>query len=89
MPPLENMSKDDAYFAGIIDHAPVGLCVFDGQLRFKYVNPKAAPAFGGLDVLGRTSEEILQVLWPAELAAELVQRQRDTLETGESFRQSA
>lgn len=83
------MSEDDPYFAGVIGHAPVGICVFDAQLCFKYVNPKATPSFAGLDLLGRTSEEVLQALWPAELAAEVVQRLRDTLETGEPFRESA
>ncbi len=73
-------------FSAILDQSPVGVYLVDAELRVRHVNPKARPVFERLgDVLGRDFAEVLRLLWPGEVANELVERFRRTLRTGESF----
>lgn len=75
-----------ARFEVIINQSPVGIFLLDAELRFEHVNPKALPVFGGIvDILGRDFSEIMLLLWPPPLVAELVQRYRHTLSSGDSF----
>ena len=73
-------------YEAIINQSPVGIFLLDAQLRFQHLNPKAEPVFGGIEkIVGRELSEILQLLWPASLAQELLRPFRHTLETGEPF----
>ncbi|MBT5195604.1 MAG: PAS domain-containing protein, partial [Rhodospirillaceae bacterium] len=67
-------------FARVFDHAPVGFCVVDLDLRFVYVN-KALAALNGISVeghIGRTIHDALPQLAP------LIERQlRQVAATGE------
>jgi len=66
--------------ARVFARSPVGFCVFDGNLRFRYVNPTLAVWHGlpAEDHIGRTVGEVL----PA-LAAPLDPLLRQTLDGGE------
>ena len=60
--------------------APIGLCYFDTDLRFLYINEWLA-RINGLSVeahLGKTIDEVLK-----DVAAGVVPQLRDVLETGE------
>ncbi len=60
--------------------APVGLCYFDTDLRYRYINEWLA-RINGLEVeahLGKTIDEVLQ-----DVAVGVVQQLRQVIETGE------
>ena len=62
--------------------APVGLCYFDAELRFRYINEWLA-RINGVSVeahLGRTIDEVLQ---GEGVATDIVAQLRQVLETGE------
>lgn len=73
-------------FSSLIEQAPIGTYVVDAQLRLRQINPVAMPAFPGIDpLIGRSLEEVTEILWGAELCADIMARFRHTLETGERY----
>jgi PAS domain S-box-containing protein len=73
-------------FSAIIDHSPVRVFVVDSQLRLRQINPKAQLAFGNVgNLIGRDFGEIIGLLWPPAVTAEVSGRLSGTLKTGESF----
>jgi PAS domain S-box-containing protein len=80
------LKASHAQFSTVINQSPVGIYLLDHQLRFRHINPKALPVFGGLtDLIGRDWVEVIHILWPKEAADGLVQQFRHTLKTGESY----
>jgi signal transduction histidine kinase len=72
-------------FEILIDQAPVGVFLLDGELRIRQVNPVARPSFGPTpDLVGRGYGEVLHGLRHPEYAQEVVRIFRHTLTTGES-----
>ncbi|MGH9582031.1 MAG: PAS domain S-box protein, partial [Bryobacteraceae bacterium] len=70
----------------VIDSAPFGVYVVDSDMRIRHVNPIAMPIFDRIDnVIGRDLTEVLHILWPPEVAADAVERFRNTCETGEPY----
>jgi len=71
----------------LLNGAPLGVFLLDGDLRFAEVNPVATPVFSGFPggVLGRGFEEVTRSMWPAAYAEEIVEIFRRTLATGEPY----
>jgi|GEM_PF-1124771 len=82
----ETFSLSSAQFSAIIDQSPVGMYVVDAQLRLQRINPKAQPIFATIaNPIGRDLREVLDALWPAAAADEMLVHFRHTLATGEPF----
>ena len=82
----EMLRRNEALFSALIQQAPVGVYVVDGQLRLQQINPKARPIFSKIDPLnGRDFSEILHILWPKKTADEVLARFRNTLKTGKPY----
>jgi PAS domain S-box-containing protein len=75
-----------AQFQTLVNMAPLGVYLVDGDFRIMHVNPIAASVFGAIEggVEGRAFDEIMHMLWEQEYADEIVRLFRDTLESGES-----
>ncbi|MEO7145223.1 MAG: ATP-binding protein, partial [Bryobacteraceae bacterium] len=75
-----------AQFETLLNNAPLGVYLVDGDFRIRQVNPTALHAFRNIrDLIGRDFDEVIRVLWPTAYADEMVERFRHTLETGEPY----
>ena len=73
-------------FEILVDQAPVGVFLLDGDLRIRQVNPVARPSFGPTpDLVGRDYGEVLHGLRHPQYAQEVVRIFRHTLASGESY----
>jgi PAS domain S-box-containing protein len=82
----EVLLRSEALFAALVEQAPVGVYVVDGQLRLQQVNPRAQPVFRHVrPLLGRDLSQIMHALWPKKTANEVMARFRHTLKTGEPY----
>jgi len=82
----EVLRRNEALFSALIEQAPVGVYVVDCQLCLQHVNPKARPVFSKIHPLfGRGISEILHIIWPEKIAAEVVEHFRHTLKTGKPY----
>ncbi len=73
-------------FATLLNQAPLGVYLVDGDFRMREVNPTACQVFENVpDLIGRKFDEVMQILWPKGYADEIVRRFRHTLETGEPY----
>ena len=74
-------------FEMLLDQAPMGVYLVDGDLRIQAANALALPAFGDVPggVVGRDFHEIMQLRWEQDYADEMVSVFRHTLETGEPY----
>lgn len=85
---IERLINDRAQqFELLINQAPLGVFLVDANFKLAQVNPVAEPVFGSFEggLLGRDFSEVIEVLFEKELAAEIVQIFRRTLETGEPY----
>ena len=70
----------------LLNQAPLGIYLVDSAFRIRQVNPVAFPFFGNIpNLIGRSFDEVMQILWTKEYVEELVRVFRHTLETGEPF----
>ena len=75
-----------AQFQTLLNVAPLGVYLVDGDFRIREVNPTALQVFGNIpDLIGRDFDEVIHALWPKASADEIAGRFRHTLETGESY----
>ena len=75
-----------ARMQALLDAAPMGAYLVDSDFRIAAVNRTAAPVFGDIpELIGRSFEEVIRILWPDEYANEIVGRFRHTLQTGEEY----
>jgi len=82
----EQLRLRTARFEALLNAAPVGLYLVDGNFRIRHVNPVARPVFGEIpDLIGRDFAEVIHTLWPKVYAEEVIERFRHTLETGEPY----
>jgi PAS domain S-box-containing protein len=73
-------------FETLVNQAPLGVYLVDGDFRIAQVNPTARQVFGNIpDLLGRDFEEVMHALWHQAYADEIVAIYRHTLETGEPY----
>lgn len=82
----EMLRRNEALFSALVSRAPVGVYVVDSQLRLAQVNPTAMRTFGQTNPpVGRDFSEVIHLLWPRRVAAQVVERFRHTLKTGEPY----
>jgi PAS domain S-box-containing protein len=72
-------------FESLVRNAPVGMYVVDADFRVAQANPVAQEAFHVRDLVGRDFEAVIRGVWKPDYAAEIVQRFRHTLETGQPY----
>ena len=70
----------------LLDNAPLGICLVDAELRIVEANPVARGALAEwADLVGRKLDQVMEAVFGAERAAELVSTFRHTRETGEPY----
>lgn len=83
----EELLDRSEQFRDLIANAPIGVFLVDAAFRLVHVNPVAAAAFGAVpDVLERDFEEVMRLVWREELAVDVIDAFRRTLETGVPYR---
>ena len=66
-----------AQFETLLNEAPLGVYLIDGDFRIRHVNPTARPVFGDIsDLIGRDCDEVIHILWPTAYADEVIERSR-------------
>ena len=82
----EALRRRHAQFETLINAAPLGVFLVEGDFRIRQVNPTARPTFGDIpDLIGSDFEGVIRRLWPPAYADEVVRLFRHTLETGEPY----
>jgi PAS domain S-box-containing protein len=75
-----------AQYQTLLNQAPLGVYLVDGDLRIRDVNPTAARVFGRFsNLIGRDFEEVIHLLWGKKFGDEIVAIFRNTLRTGEPY----
>jgi PAS domain S-box-containing protein len=75
-----------AQFETLLNVAPLGVYLVDGDFRIRVVNPIALPVFGDIpDLVGRDFDDVMHILWPTDYADQIVRLFRHTLRTGEPY----
>ena len=83
------LQQRTSQFETLLEQAPVGVYLIDSEFRIREVNPKAKPVFGNIpDIIGRDFREVVRMLWPHELADEVINIFQRTLDTGEPHYES-
>ena len=73
-------------FATLLRDAPLGVYLIDAEFRVREMNDTARATFAGVDdLIGRSFDEVLHLVWPKERADDFVVLFRRTLATGEPF----
>jgi PAS domain S-box-containing protein len=72
----------------LIDLAPFGIYIVDATLKIAQMNARsqAGTFYNVRPTIGRDLAEVMRLLWPDDVAAEIVAAFRKTLETGEAYR---
>ena len=81
------LARSRLTFLELIERAPFGIYVVDSKLRIVQMNAGSQnKAFRNVrPVLGRDLGEALHILWPAEIAEQIITIFRHTLDTGEPY----
>ena len=78
--------QNETLFSTLVDQAPTGMYVIDGQFRMQQINALAIPAFKTvMPLLGRDFAEVLQIVWGTEVGNQIADIFRHTLKTGERY----
>ncbi len=82
----EDLRRRTEQFETLLNAAPLGVYLVDGDFRIRAVNPPALSAFENIpNLIGTDFEGFMRVRWPQEYADEILNRFRHTLETGEPY----
>jgi PAS domain S-box-containing protein len=82
----EALRRRTEQFETLLNQAPLGVYLVDGDLRIRSMNPLAHRFFGNVgDLGGRDFAEVIHLLRPKSYADEIIRRFRHTLETGEPY----
>ena len=80
------LRQNEALFSALVDLAPTGVYVVDGQFRLQQINALALPAFAQVErKIGRDFGEVMNILWGPEVGGEIIKIFRHTLATGEPY----
>jgi PAS domain S-box-containing protein len=80
----EAVRQRTAQFQTLLNEAPLGVYLVDGELRIREANPTALRFFENVpDLVGRDFNEAIRLVWPKAYADEIISRFRRTLGTGE------
>jgi PAS domain S-box-containing protein len=75
-----------AQFETLLNDAPLGVFLVDGNFKIRELNPTARAAFGDIsDLIGRDFGELMHILLPDPRASEIVRLFGRTLESGEPY----
>jgi diguanylate cyclase (GGDEF)-like protein/PAS domain S-box-containing protein len=78
----DELLRRSKQFYELVQRAPIGVYVLDGDLRIIETNANAHTLFGDQEVRGRDHAEVLRKLWPPDQVDVVVQIARSTLESG-------
>jgi PAS domain S-box-containing protein len=82
----EALSDSHSRFESLFETSPMGMYLVDEQFRLWKMNAKARAVFGDIkDLIGRDFAEVVYILWPPDVAEDIVARFRHTLTTGETY----
>jgi len=82
----EALRQRTAQFETLLNEAPVGVLLIDGDFRISQANPVARRVWPAMpELIGRNFDEFMHILWPKALADEIVEQYRHTLATGKPF----
>ncbi len=82
----EALRRRTEQFETLLNEAPLGVYLVDGDFRIRAMNPPSVRAFEAVrNPMGRDFGEAMHILWPQASADEIVKRFRHTLETGEPY----
>jgi PAS domain S-box-containing protein len=82
----EAILQRTAQFETLLNAAPLGVYLVDREFRIRHMNPTAIALFGNPpDRTGRDLGEVLRMIVPGGVAADIVERFRHTLETGQPY----
>jgi len=82
----EDMRRRTEQFETLLNEAPLGVYLVDGDLRIREMNPTAERVFGNIrNLIGRDFDEVIHLLWSDTYADDVVKRFRHTLESGEPY----
>lgn len=84
----ELLARNERVLAELIEKAPFGVYIVDADLRIMRMDEQSQiGVFKNVQpVIGRKLEEAMQILWPEEIAAQIVERFAHTLNSGETFK---
>jgi PAS domain S-box-containing protein len=76
-----------ARFETLFHSSPVGMYMVDADFRLRNISEHTRAVFGDIkDLMGRDFAEVVHILWPPQVAAEILTHFRRTLATGECYR---
>ncbi len=76
----EALRRRTEQFETLLNEAPLGVYLVDGDFRIRAMNPPAVQAFEAVrNPMGRDFGEVIHILWPQASADEIVKRFRHTL----------
>lgn len=83
----EDVRRNQKIFYELIERSPFGTYVVDSQFRIAIMNTASqAGAFRNVQpLIGRDFNEVIRILWPEEVAVEIISHFRYTLDTGKPF----
>lgn len=83
---LEAVSRT---FRQLVENSPFGVYIVDADFRISQISAGGQKAFENVKPLvGRDFAEAISILWPEDIAKDIIARFRTTLETGEPYRQT-
>lgn len=76
-----------ARFETLFDSSPVGMYMVDADFRLRNMSTQTRAIFGSIkDLMGRDFAEVVHILWPPQVADDILARFRHTLATGECYK---
>jgi PAS domain S-box-containing protein len=82
----QELRASESRFRALLDEAPLGVYLVDGDFRIAAINPTALAVFGDIPgLVGRDFDEVIHLVWPRPHADGVVAQFRRTLETGQSY----
>lgn len=84
----EALSRSQKTLFELVERSPFGTYIVDAQFRIAMMNTASQTgAFRNVQpVIGRNFAEAMHILWPEEVAGEIIGLFRHTLDTGEAYR---
>ncbi len=83
----EQTNRSQKTFYDLVERAPFGIYIVDSQFRISHMNIGSQNgAFRNVrPLIGRSFSEAMHILWPDNVAEEIISHFRQTLETGEPY----
>ncbi len=83
----ETVRRSEKIFFELVERSPFGIYVVDSQFRITMMNlASQTGTFRNVQpVIGRHLSEVMHILWPEEVAAEIIGYFQHSLDTGEPF----